>query len=337
MFVGCGQQNDIEDMLDDYSLRVSRVLDIEQPKAMFPAIPAFPPRRARLQPTTEIREGLLDVLKLKHCGLLPMIAERNSSLGKVYTPASRLIYELKFYQGIRSCAQLLQDDPATDRDLIRQVTEILRLKQLNLPPELWNGIYTAAEIEQHFALSAAPLARDNNPSPSAPMQTLLFATQAALNNQQINAELIKQVEAAYAELHQSEAGAQILQSLRLLTAYLNQTANIIELRLAERPLCFQQQPTPQATILRNVFQKYYAAAVQPYMAEVQRHASSWIGTHQQLWQLFENEGVMPENMHNYRALWLGEQGLWRRYEQARNRHTEAWQQILTQCGLMPSR
>ncbi len=324
-------------MLEDYSQRVSRVLEIERPEVVYPAIPAFPPRRLRLVAIPEIREGLLDVLNLRQCGLLSMIAERNSSLGKVYTPASRMLYELQFYQGIRHCAALLRDDPNAEPALVLQVNQILASKQKNLPAELWNGVYTAPEVEQHFALNAKPLAAASNPSPAAAMKTLLFASQRALNREQLPPELLQEVEAAYAQLHRSEAGAQTLQSLRLLTAYLTQTAQTIEQRLAQRPMCFKQQTTPQANILRNVFQKYYAGAVQPYMAEVQRHADSWLSVNQQLWHFFAETGVLSESMQHYRELWFGGQGLWPGYEQARNRHTRAWQEILTQCGLMPGR
>ncbi|MFW1676264.1 DUF3080 family protein [Pontibacter sp. JAM-7] len=329
---GCDRSGP-EALLNNYSERVSRVLEVESPPLALSSVPAFPPRRSRILPTESLREGLLDVLQLKQCGMLTLIAERNSSLGKVYTPASRLLYELRFYQQIHQCYTTLQQASAPDPELLLQVSHIVAVKQRNLSLELWNGLYTAAEMEQHFARNAAPLKIGAPPLPAAALATIQVTVQRTLAGKPLNEITLEQLTNSFAALHASDAGASLLQSLKLLTAYLQQVSESIEQRLKDKPMCLQGRPTPQADILHNVFRKYYAGDVQPYMALVQRQGEPWFNLHQIILSAFAEQGQLPAAMHQYQQRLTA---LWQQYIQARNNHTQSWQKILRQCGLMPS-
>ena len=55
---------------------------------------------------SETRIRFANALELAECGLLPLIAERNSSLGKQKQESSRLIYEWKVRAGLSKCLEL---------------------------------------------------------------------------------------------------------------------------------------------------------------------------------------------------------------------------------------
>ncbi len=334
-------------MLENYIYRLSNSLDVQAPALVETKQRiAFPLRRERILETTEIREGLLEVLKLKECNLIPLIAERNSSLGKVQLPSQRLHYELQFFQQISACEQNLKSNDLSDPELVSQVVAIRAIKQQNLPYELWNGIMVAKEIELNFASTHTPLPLVQNQSTDASINAVSQLTQLTSlatkppQSWQIPNERA-QFEQPYKILYANQTGPQIYSTLTLLTDRLNQAGQMLQMRTQARPLCPMGRATPQAKIVQNVFYKYYIGEVQPYLAHSHRNAEQWLEGYATLIHTFRQIGTpIPEVMKKYSNRMIfkdNEENLWRNYLQARDRHTQAWQKLLKQCALMPTR
>ncbi|WP_432473897.1 DUF3080 family protein [Amphritea sp. HPY] len=341
---GCAEDTP-EQMLERYHQRLANSLDqtarldLQQPLPL----PHYPKRRTRLIEVTEVRQGLYEVLNLRHCQLLPLIAERNSSLGKVKQPSQQLIYEFKLYDGLRKCRSELKQKPA-DPELQQQIEEIWRIKRQNLPRVIWNSLYNSEEMERNFSLSEPALAINGEDGFTASMQALqrfeLLSALAYEHPAWQLPEYINDLEQDYGALYHNRYGSRWLRSITQLTLTLKQSAAVIEDRLSQRPLCFKQQATPQAKIVLNVFQKFYAAQVQPYMARLDRQGKRWLEQHNLILQNLAP--VIPASVKNYRQRILSTDlsslspALWPDYISARDQHTDAWQKLLGQCGLMPS-
>ncbi|MDO6563481.1 DUF3080 family protein [Amphritea sp. 1_MG-2023] len=329
-------------MLERYSNRVANSLesDAELNLDLPLNLPAYPPRRDRIRTVPDLRQGLLEVLNLRHCQLIPLIAERNSSLGKVMPPSRQMVYEIQLISRLNHCRQTLRETQ-TEPELIQQVDALFQVKQDNIEAALWNGLFTSEAMERNFSRSEPPLPLIEDDGFSQTRQAfILFNRIAALNStiqQQptwTEPDYLNQLEPHYQALTTLRYGSRWLRSIYLLTHTLNHTANLIEQRLRQRPLCYNQQATPKARIVKNVFNKYYAAELQPYMAKIDRDGRQWLALNQQLLQHFT---VIPEPMQRYQRLALStEAPFWQRYIEARNRHTQAWQRLLKQCNLMPS-
>jgi hypothetical protein len=334
---GCSGEGP-EQQLHDYAYRVGNAIEHEYQLNLERSLPGYPPRRERLLTVTEQREGLIDVLDLRRCGLLELIGERNSSLGKLALPSQRLIYETRFLPRLRQCIDELERTEQPDEDtqeLLARLRRIETVKQQNYPRVVSNAIFNSDEISRHFALQAEPLNTGSQESIVALQPALAHFRQLAeysTRTEWRTPEWIGQLEQDYEALYRSDFGARWLQSLLLLTQTLEQTAVAIETRLARRPVCFNRRPTPQANIIRNVFQRYYAGQLQPWMSSIDRNGREW----RQEWRtLVEALPVTPATYSYFNRL-FGEQGsLWVEYIQARDHHTHAWQQLLSQCGMMP--
>ncbi|MFN3880965.1 MAG: DUF3080 family protein [Nitrincola lacisaponensis] len=338
---GCAEPS-AEKMLRDYTQRVSNAL--EQPIEFEPGAadyPVLPPRRERRLETVELREGLIDVLRLRHCDLLPLIAERNSNLGRVMTPSQTLQYELRFLPAVHTCEQQLQDRINAEPELqplLQRVREIRQHKEQQLPRVIWNGIYTSPEMEQQFSRSATTLPLQA-PGIANQAQQLLdpFSVISRLATTEASwpdSAFILGLEQHYEQLYRTEIGSQWLRSVQLLSYTMNQVADGIEDRLARRPICFNQQPNNRATIIQNVFRSFYAQEFQPYLARVDQFGQRWRRLHAEL------QGPLPvpeSTAHYFQHLfdtdWPG--GLTQQFYLAQQRHTDAWQQLLQHCGLMP--
>ncbi|MFC6673576.1 DUF3080 family protein [Marinobacterium aestuariivivens] len=328
-----------EEMLDDYASRVSNTLDepIETDFDVAGRLPLFPARRERSLPLTDLRQGLVEVLALRHCDLLHLIAERNSSLGKVMAPSQQLVYEMRFLARLRDCRRDLDSAPSPDPDLLAQVNAIYSVKSRELPVAIWNAVYASSEMEVNFSRGDPPMPLEPDGSALAALSSLEQLTDLAALAQLPDwplPALLDVIEQPYQTLNRNRFGSQWLKSLLLLTETLERTARGLESRERRYPLCPQYRPTPDARILLNVFTQYYAGAVQPYLARVHRDGSRWRDLHLTLM----HQLPATEAMQQYRwQVFAGENpdSLWQRYILARDHHTSAWQAVLRRCGLMP--
>lgn len=322
-----------------YLQRLSTAL--EQPLVSSEAhpLPHFPPRRERLLPLMDMREGVIDVLDLRHCAdLLPLIAERNSSLGRVQTASARLQYELRFLPTIADCEvqleHMLPEQPEL-ATVLQRVRRIHALKRAQLPDVIWNGIYTSEEMEAQFQRNAAPLALDSE----GQLADLSISLQRFI---QLVEWLQRGAEGTppalhghdYERLYRNRFGSEWMKSVQQLTLTLEQASMLIEARLARRPLCLSTQPTERGLIARNVLQQHYMSTLQPYVTRIQRDGAQWRQLHQQLLTTLP----APASSRDYfEALFATEEdSLWQRFQLAQQTHTRAWQTLLSQCGLLPA-
>jgi hypothetical protein len=338
LLLGCDNQQP-EQMLETYSTRVANSLDMDTELDLNHPLklPRYPRRRERIKQVSDLRQGLIEVLNLRHCQLLDLIAERNSSLGKVMPPSKKMVYEIKLYSGLRSCLQRLEKNQA-DSELIQQIETIFTVKHNEFEANLWNGIFTSEAVERNFSLSEPALPLEGEDGFSQSRQALITLNQIArLNNNRENwtePDYLDQLESHLHVLYSLRYGSRWLRSLALISDTLNHTAGVIEQRLETRPLCFNQQTTPKARIVKNVFNKYYAGQLQPYMARIDRQGKEWLKLNR---NLLENFTDIPQPMQAYKNQILAiDAPLWLNYIQARDRHTLAWQTLLQQCDLMPS-
>ena len=341
---GCSDHSP-EAMLDNYLYRLSNAIDVEQgEKIDIPVRPLFPHRRDRKIEIPDMREGLLDVLKLKECQLTSLIAERNSSLGKVYRPSLKMRYEIEFLKRLNHCIAKLEAMSNPDQELITLTSELYSIKTQHIFKEVWNGIYTSESIEKNFSRKFQPLPLQDDASTSASINALKqisdFLQQDFFNPQSDRAQLI-QLEEAYKVLFVNNSGPKLFSSLELLTSKLSQATDMINLRLSGRPLCFNQRPGNQAKIMRNVFYKYYIGEVQPYIAQSHRYSDRWLKLQLKIYERLAGLNVpIHGSMEQYMTQVVSQssQGsIWMDYINARDKHTQAWQNLLKQCGMMPTK
>ncbi len=332
-----------EAVLDDYLSRVENTLDVELPRGdrLENALP-LPGKRHRRLPITDLRTGVLETLDFRLCHLLPLIAERNSSLGRVMKPSTRLRYELRFFDGLSGCYLQDQAHPLKDEAFSALLARIYQTKADNLAHEVWNGIFTSESLEKNLSLSSPPLPLEGDTGHGDSVRALqaLGAIQTQVRAFEPGQPFflppgLDTLETRYETLYHSEYGSKLFKSLALLTHYLDHTAATIEAALERRPICFGG-PTERGRILKNVFSRYYAGRVQTYLSRVHRQGGPWI---EQLRAMTHDTGlVLSAPLQHYLRQMVGknnEEGLWGGFQKALRHHTQAWQSVLKQCNLMP--
>ncbi len=336
----CSDADDPQALLLDYVSRVENVTESEAAAddAFESDLLRYPDRRDLRLPLADVRIGMLEFLGLIQCGLQEIIGERNSSLGKVMPVSQQLIYEHRLLVSARQCRRQLEEKGSKLFALQQTLDEIVAIKTADLPRAYWNATFGSPEFEQMFSLAAAPLPIDAAGAQTAEIERALEHL-ASLGSRLGDATLeleSARLEAHYKALTSRRMAGELLGALELLRLHLDAAARAIESRLENRPMCYNQRPTPNARILDNVFRKYYVAQVQPYLAQAHRQARNWLESVNRL--AAAQQAQMPPTFAAYFEAQLSldaPEALWTRYERALHRHTEAWQTVLGQCGLMP--
>ena len=338
----CSDANDPQAMLVDYVERVANVTD-SQASAANPFasdLLRYPDRRDRRLPLADVRIGMLKFLGLIQCDLQEIVGKRNSSLGKVMPVSQQLIYEHRVLVSVRQCRRQLGEKDSNLFELQQTLDEIVALKSADLPRVYWNATFGSPEFEHMFSLATAPLPVDAAGAPPGHIERALGHL-ASLGSRLGDATLeleSAQLEAHYQALTSRRMAGELLGALELLRFHLDAAALAIEDRLARRPMCYNGRATPRARHLENVFYTFYVAQVQPYLSQVHRQTRTWLervnqlatAQRAQMTPAFEAYFDTQLSLDAPAALWTG-------YEESLRRHTNAWQTILGQCGLMPGK
>lgn len=328
--VACSPADPANALLQDYVERVARVVEADRRELSVAGLEGWPRRRDRLLDIPRQRTGLGQFLSLHRCDLGTLIGERSSQLGRVMTASQQLHYEHRFLLVAQQCLDRLAGDEGR-AELRAALAGVVAEKRDNVPRLAWNATLAHDALAGAHALQVAAL----DPEAAA------LAGAAATGALQLLAERLPLIgtpalithewDAPWETLGRSEHGGAGRRALVLLTATMTAVADMLEQRQVERPLCPQGRPTPRAETLNNVFTRYYAAQVQPYLAGVHRVYGGWLKALQELHeaQLVEP----PPAMKRYHAEVL--QAEWRTYVAARDRHTQVWQEVLQHCNLAP--
>ena len=118
--------------------------------------PAYPDAANRRLPGTEFRIGLGRFLDLEVCGLRPLVAERNSALGRLESDGLRLVYEHALLSGLTRCLED-SDVRAKDPTLAAALQAALEAKLATASATLWNATLGSPELARAYRVSGPAL------------------------------------------------------------------------------------------------------------------------------------------------------------------------------------
>jgi len=276
---------------------------------------------------------MLDLLvESRQCGpLQQLIAERNSSLGRLMAPSTLLGFEGELLRSIDSCLAIIDDQAGRER-LVQDLQHIAQTKRDNLPQLFWNAVGGSEEFSRFLRFDAEPLPLSD--SALANHQGIDAVRQLADIGAALPAQLPPgrhEIEPLFATLARDQRSGQLIHSLARLTHTLEQATAMLRARPANH-LCPLGSPTERSRILLNVFSLFYAGEVQPQMAQAQRLGEPWQAA---IGDLRGVPGAAPAVDEYLQVLIGSETGLWARYQRSIAEHSEAWQEVLGACQMRP--
>ncbi|WP_297769434.1 DUF3080 family protein [uncultured Alcanivorax sp.] len=311
---------------EDYLDRIARLSRQALPeRAPLPLLP-YPGARELRLPLPEHRVDMLDYLELRHCGLMELISQRNSSLGKLQADSLRLSHELAFIQQARTC---LEENTLDDPELVTVMSQVVAEKEAALPALYWNVLANSEEIRRFFSQSPSASVGDT----SAALQSLQQLSHTVIAHKQSGAVTPLNLEPLLETLAHNQSGGYLLRRMALSLRELER-GNQLLAGIDPQRLCPRNQASTRARRLRNVLDKVWGPKVQQALAQSRRQRQSLADSLEQMNGLL---GSAPAPFTRWRQHYFGPNGVESRMEHALERHVTLWQEHLRACGLMPEK
>lgn len=156
LLAACGR-DPTQSALDGYLADLRAVLGTppEGLVATLPAVPGYPKRRRLRLASPDLMVGLIEFLDItRRCGLGPLVAERNSAMGKLMPDSRRLVYEQTLHGRLATCLA----GPSAGQEPYPEPFEsrlrgIVERKRAELPGVFWNATFAGPEMAALFSVS----------------------------------------------------------------------------------------------------------------------------------------------------------------------------------------
>lgn len=318
----------VTSQMDDYAKRLERLSGEQRPAVTLLTSPEQPRVNQLRIHLPELSISFADSFRLNHCRLSQLIAERNSSLGKVMSPANQLYYEIDVTHALKEC---LAAPVKLSNTLRTDLEQALIQKEASLPFAVHNFL-TTDEIWRsnfRFGRNNLPLSEADGYTHSLAALSYFAHTLKLLMADPHHQDL---------DLSQWHKHVETLGQARFLSEYWRTLANVpITLASLTQLLAVTTKNIPCSNLARPQEADYlYNVMLNVYIAKLQPAFARWVHYGQQL------EPVIDELV----SFTQGE--AWTNYVQQLNdgktdalerhtrEHAEQWQALLKKCRLSPT-
>ncbi|MGY3571409.1 DUF3080 domain-containing protein [Vibrio paucivorans] len=311
---GCDSPSQkIEASFEDYLQRLSNVLEVDAPEPPATTSISLPAKRELMHDIPAITMGLLDSYQLKACGLFHLIAEKNSSLGKVHDKFRNFDYQLNFIDTAYQCLS----DESISSEVASELNRVAALKQSQLMLHFENMVFGDDAMRNQLQSSRWLIEEDTwNLGTLLPALTAINKTHILIaNTAPVDPINVTQYQESLDKIRLiGELNFSLLRSsqwLERITILLN--ANDAQV------ICRQNRDSTKFRYLRNVFNNNYIAQIQPYSALLD---GAYLQASPQLTFLTHQSGYEYSLQNNHE-----------RFRLAVKAHVDYWQRLFKRCGV----
>lgn len=320
--VGCFGSSSVEQALEDYHTRLSRVLS--EPLPPFSRVnplsyPSIPNNMVSL-PTTTI--NLREFSAIQHCELGLLIAQRNTTLGKTQLPSQRLVYEQNVLAELIACEKNLT---VSNPELAQTVGKWRAMKQGQYQQAWINMMQSSDEIKAGLSRPSGALEIDRTPDAMPAIGALSLLT--SMSNPSLNITS-NDIETQLQVVYSSRLPAKVWYTQKLLARHLTDLTSALTPLLSD-VACNNGNPSEKATILRNVFYLFFIQEIQPVGSKLNHYHYELAP----LWDSWINNPLLNENFKQYIRTNAIDSFL--TYQQSMQDHVILWQNFLSRCNLSP--
>lgn len=327
ILVGCGGGDASDTLLRDYQRALAERLDLTPPAHATPRnIGAFPELRERRVSIPETREGMLDIYALRECHITTLVAERNSTLGRVAPASQRWQYELELWRRLASCLSGEVPGRLAAEDLAR-LERLTAIKREQLPRATWNGLFGSEEWAQSFSRVSSVLAPDALAPPSEQLAALDYLNELSRAPFEANRPLPspEALEGHLRALNDRPYTAQLLRTLLLAEQRLAEANALLDRALATPGHC------PAGGFTADLQQIPEARRLADWLDALDGAAAAWLSG---LAPLFASLEAPPDAVEAYRRAWLSRQhseAPLPRFRDAMQGHLERRRRLASRC------
>nr|WP_238930464.1 DUF3080 domain-containing protein [Vibrio sp. S9_S30] len=312
-------------MYEDYLTRIARVQGVAPLSPPDTYFVSLPDKKHLQTPIPRISLGLLESYELRRCGLFELIAERNSSLGKVQDEFHQLDYETRFLAGVEKCLNHSNVSEGVQRKLRIAYEQKLAHYPLHLAhtitqSDAWRTQLSGNDwlpIEGAFGLTELDLAL----KPFYQITLQLSDTSKDKEHNTVNSQYVTSSQKV---IETTNVIGALSFSLANSTLWLNQATEQLN-QFDENIRCGEKRDNTQFTYMKNVFQSQYVEKIQPYLSRLDK-------TYRKL--NVELAVILQKTNESYPNFYKIEQHH-KGFKSAILSHVKYWQGLFARCGGAP--
>ncbi|UJF17537.1 DUF3080 domain-containing protein [Vibrio sp. SS-MA-C1-2] len=324
--VGCYDKPDMESNFEAYHQRIANAQNSDALEYQAVVTPTAPVRRTIAIELPRISMGLLDSYELHQCGLFNLIAEKNSSLGKVQDPFREYHYQTQFLTLLEQC---LKSDLSPDIREALLLVKGLKIGQLSV--YYYQLLYGSDALRTQLFPNGHKFNLWLDPTQSLQQHANALNTLDKLapqNRLSFTFAQQKHLLDIQELLEKDPAIGQLNYTLIATTHWLKLTNQ--QLRNNDRVItCGKNRNTQKLTILNNVFQIYFIEKIHPYLSHLDRN-----------YKMIEPYIAVFSPIKLSETLNKGQQVYYypiakhyREYREAMKQHINYWQQLFQRCDV----
>lgn len=321
LLTGCSQTATDIGLPEDALERIGRLLN-QSPAPL--SVSDKRPFDFRPAAFSEARIGFGNALALGECGLVPLIAERNSALGRQKEESIRFVYEWKIRHGLAECVALQGDQDWFEQALAQKRQDLdAAINQLLLHSE------EAEALRNPLSSAYGSITQSASAYASAFAQIRATVLQASQGQPPAEADQISEFEDALKQWGDTRHHAALGRAIRHASAWLV-SANQMQARaIATNRLCPMGTATAEGKRLQQFIGGYFARDIQTPIAHIRQAADAF----DQQWALLSDIPTLATV--DSEALLMLPEGMLDSFDGLWQTHIEQWQTLLAQCDLAP--
>jgi hypothetical protein len=325
--LGCSKRSELETSFSTYANRMANVLGVEPVTLIKPTLSSPDnklPRKADIDAPHNETISLITLAKLNQCGLGPLIAEKNTSLGKAQLPSTRFIWEVRFHRQLTYCTKQPLD----------QVTKALVGDILKAKINSWDNqwayfIQTSDAIRQSFQQNVSLINGENDGIADTMASLKYLKSLQKVHFQHEESQPLDNLENHLKNLGNYKLPAAtwrtqqyVAKNLNLLTDWLNQNINT---ETCTRDMRFNTK----AKYLRNVFELFFVEEIQP--------TTSILNNYLYKINPAVSELVQSDVINKQFSNWVMANANEEQYKTSMQQHIAFWQKFFKACNFSPGK
>lgn len=323
LLTGCAQTDPQFGLGEPELKRVATILERE------PGPITIAPRHGSeftIPPMSDARIGFTQALSLGECGLVPLIAERNSALGRQKAESTRFIYEWRIREGLLACQDQFADEI--------WFQEALADKQQDVETAIQAVLFQSIEADavgRPLSSPFADLKRSNAAYRDAWSRIAPLFIQALDGGPSPTTDQYQAFEAALKQWGDTRHHATLGLAVRRTEGWLRAANALLTQATADNRICPMGSPTEKGRRIATFVQGYFASTIQRDVATLMQSIEHFDA----LWQPLRAASPSIAQTATTDELLLLSPGHIRTLQEGWQDHVKGWQTILQQCQLAP--
>lgn len=305
--------------MDTYGERLANVLKRNYTAPTKQSADLLTLESIKAQPGVEIK--LNEFYRLPECGIKTLIAERNTSLGKLQSESQRFIYDVELVQALITCQRILPEEFHVE------LMRLIDIKKNHASLSWRNMLDNSSELKMSFSQPGIYFGDTESGRETYSALLYLNAINQHLTGNEFQKLRLDNLETNLHSVSTAKLIAKLFNTYRLMRYdfdHLNKALQTWENAIT----CDTPKQKTQMDYLQNVFDMFFIKQIQPFAARLNR-------IQQELSTILSE--LYPEGTARHSLLNVELQSAHALYAKSFLEHVDFWQSTLAKCNRSPSR